>query len=126
LQTTTYTLKAKNIAGCTAVDAVTINVICNDNNIFIPNTFSPNSDGVNDQFYTRGKGLFTIKTMRVFNRWGELMMERKECQPNDPSCGWDGTYKGAKASSDVYVYVIEVLCENANLMQMKGNVTLIR
>jgi len=54
LQTTTYVCIASNANGCIARDQVTINIICNSTSIFIPNTFSPNGDGMNDIF-TRGQ-----------------------------------------------------------------------
>ena len=92
----------------------------------MPNTFSPNGDGNNDVFYPRGQGLFTIKTFRIFNRWGEIVFERANFLPNDATGGWDGRYKGQAASQDVYVYTIDVVCENKVLMHYKGNIALIR
>jgi hypothetical protein len=77
-------------------------------------------------FYPRGTGLFRIKSMTVFNRWGQIMFERKDMMPNDPAAGWTGTFKGQKASADVYIYMVEILCENNTLIPVKGNVTLLR
>lgn len=124
--TTEYTVVVKNNGGCTAKDKVTIFVICNGANVFIPNTFSPNGDGVNDVFYPRGNGLFNIKTLRVFNRWGEVVFEKNSFTPNDASAGWDGTYKGIKLSPDVYVYTLDILCDNSSVLTFKGNIALIR
>ncbi len=126
LQTTTYTCVAVNGGGCLARDMVTVYVLCDKNNIFIPNTFSPNHDGVNDAFYPRGTGLFSVKSIKIFNRWGELVYSNKDVTPNDASGGWDGTYKGKPAPADVYVYIMEITCENSKVIPMKGNVTLIR
>ena len=124
-ETTTYTVAVKNNGGCTARDNVTVYVICNGANVFIPNTFSPNGDGSNDVFYPRGTGLFSIKTARVFNRWGEVVYEKAEFMPNDAAAGWDGTFKGKKLNTDVYIYVIEILCDNNTLLTYKGNIALI-
>jgi gliding motility-associated-like protein len=77
-------------------------------------------------FYPRGKGIARIKSMRIFNRWGELMYERKDFGANDPSAGWDGTYKGVLLTPDVYVYLIDVMCDNNVIFNLKGNVTLLR
>ncbi|MEP7164931.1 MAG: PKD domain-containing protein [Ferruginibacter sp.] len=124
--TTTYTVEVANSGGCRSRDNVTVYVICNGSNVFIPNTFSPNADGANDIFYPRGKGLFSIKTARVFNRWGEVVYEKSDFMPNDASAGWDGTYKGQKLNIDVYVYVIEIMCDNNSILTFKGNIALIK
>ncbi|MEI9955521.1 MAG: gliding motility-associated C-terminal domain-containing protein [Ferruginibacter sp.] len=76
-ETTEYTVEARNAGGCKTRDRVTVFVICNGANVFVPNTFSPNGDGVNDIFYPRGTGLFSIKTLRVFNRWGEIVFGKR-------------------------------------------------
>ena len=125
-QQTTYTVEAKNDGGCLTRDKVTIFVICNGSNIFIPNTFSPNGDGANDIFYPRGTGLFKIKTLRLFNRWGELIFEKNNFPANDPAYGWDGMYKGVKLGSDVFVYLIDVICDNKMVLTYKGNIALIQ
>lgn len=125
-QTTTYQIEVKNEGGCITKDDVTINVFCNNGNLFVPNTFSPNGDGSNDVFYPRGKGLFTIRSLRIFNRWGELVFERINFNANDALTGWDGIFKGKQAPQDVYVYSIEVMCENQTVLTYAGNVALIR
>jgi gliding motility-associated-like protein len=123
---TTYAVTASNDGRCVARDQITITPICNNSNIYIPNTFSPNGDGANDVFYARGTGVYSIKNFRVFNRWGQLMYEKTNLGANNASQGWDGTANGIKVQPDVYVYVVEVLCENNQLIPLKGNVTLIR
>jgi gliding motility-associated-like protein len=124
--TTTYTVVVKNNGGCTASDQLTVNVLCNGANMFIPNTFSPNNDGMNDVFYPRGSGIFTIKRIKVFNRWGEIVFEKGVINANDASQGWDGTFRGKKLNPDVYVYTVEVLCDNDTPLIFKGNVALIK
>lgn len=125
-ETTEYTVEVRNAGGCKSKDKVTVFIICNGANIFIPNTFSPNGDGANDIFYPRGSGLFTIKTLRIFSRWGEVMFERSNFMPNDAAAGWNGTFKGMKLTPDVYVYTIDVVCDNSTVMTLKGNVALIQ
>ncbi len=125
-ETTTYTAEAVNAGGCKAKDNVTVYVVCNGANIFIPNTFSPNGDGVNDIFYPRGTGLFRIKTLRIFNRWGEVMFEKNEFMPNDVSAGWNGTFKGKLLTPDVYVYTVDLVCDNNSILTLKGNVALLQ
>jgi gliding motility-associated-like protein len=122
----TYAVTASNDGKCVARDQITITPICNNANIYIPNTFSPNGDGSNDVFYPRGTGLYSIRNFRIFNRWGQLMFEKTNVAANNASQGWDGTANGIKMQPDVYVYVMEVICENNTVFPMKGNVTLIR
>jgi gliding motility-associated-like protein len=117
---------ASNDGGCSVADDISITVVCNGANIFIPNTFSPNNDGMNDIFYPRGKGVFTIKSFRVFNRWGQEVYEALNFNANDPSKGWNGYYNGRPAPADVYVYIIEVVCDNGVMLPSKGNVSLLR
>ncbi len=124
--TTTYSIKVTDANGCVNTDNVTVIVLCNDKNIFIPNTFSPNNDGVNDWFYPRGTGLFKIQSMRIFNRWGEMVFQKASLTPNDPLAGWNGRYNGKLLTSDVYTYLIEIICENSEVLSFKGNVTLIQ
>lgn len=122
----TYSCVASNDGKCNAKDEVKITVLCNNSNVFVPNTFTPNNDGANDIFYPRGKGLFTIKSLRIFNRWGEVVFERVSFQANEPSAGWDGTFKGIKLPADVYVYSMEMQCDNSSVVPVKGNVALLR
>lgn len=125
-QTTTYTCLASNGGSCISRDEITVNVICKNTNVFVPNTFSPNGDGINEIFYARGNGLFSIKSFRVFNRWGQLIFEKLNATPNQSNDGWDGTYKGKIQTSDVFIYIMEVECENGVIIPVKGNITLLR
>lgn len=124
--TTTYKVTTTDSNGCMSSRNVTLISLCNNKNFFIPNTFSPNGDGVNDVFYPRGTGLDRIEGMRIFSRWGELVFEKKNFQANLENQGWNGTYKGKQAEVDTYVYYIDIVCENAVVITYKGNITLIR
>ena len=122
----TYKAIATNPAGCTAEDNVTIEVFCNNGNVYIPNTFSPNNDGVNDVFYIRGKGIAGIKSLRIFNRWGAVVFSKLNLSVNEPGAGWDGRYNGQPLTPDVFVYEAEIICDNNQIFPVKGNVTLIK
>lgn len=121
-----YVVTVKNAGGCIAKDKVSIFVICNGSNVFIPNTFSPNGDGNNDVFYPRGSGLFKIKNLKIYNRWGQAVFERESFNANDANAGWNGTFNGAKLNPDVFVYVIEIICDNNSILTYKGNITLLQ
>ena len=123
---TDYTISVKNPGGCRAEDRISIFVICNGANVFMPNTFSPNGDGVNDIFYPRGTGIFKIRNLRIYNRWGQLVFENNSFNANDASMGWNGTFKGAKLNADVFDYTIDIICENNSVLIYKGNIALIQ
>lgn len=125
-QTTTYSVVASNGGGCVSRDEVTVRVVCKNTSVFIPNTFSPNNDGVNEMFFPRGKGLFIVKSFRIFNRWGQLVFERYNVSPNNAADGWNGQYNGKTLTTDVYVYMMEIVCENGFIIPVKGNVTLLK
>ncbi|NEN23666.1 T9SS type B sorting domain-containing protein [Cryomorpha ignava] len=108
---------------CLRRDSVTIYVfeaICGEPNIFIPNTFTPNSDGENDEVWVRG-GNITDLEFSIFNRWGELVFKT-----TNQSIGWDGSYKGNLAEPAVYVFHLRARCGNGQEYFTKGNITLLR
>lgn len=88
--------------------------------VYIPNIFSPNSDGNNDVFLVRSENIETIH-LAVYNRWGEKVFESQ-----NPNEGWDGNYKGKPCSPDVYVYHATIMFEDGTETSRKGNVTLVR
>lgn len=126
VQSQLYRVLVRNEGGCTAFDDLQVTVTCGGGNVFMPNTFSPNGDGMNDKLYPRGTGIQGVKSLRVFNRWGQVVYERLNLKANNPLDGWDGTIKGVKAPSDVYVYTLEVVCVNNETVAIKGDVTLIQ
>lgn len=126
MQSLEYTVKVKNPGGCTAEDKVAVYVLCNNANIFVPNTFSPNGDGNNDIFYPRGSGVFKILNIKVFSRWGEVVFEKSNFNANDVSAGWNGIYKGKQLPADVFVYIMQVQCDNNSILTFKGNIALMR
>jgi gliding motility-associated-like protein len=124
--TRTYYATAYNEFGCSASDSVTVFVRCNGSLVFIPNTFTPNGDGRNDYFFPRGEGIGEMSSFRVFNRWGELIFDRKNVPLNDERAGWDGTYHGKELAPDVYVYTMQSVCSTGEVLNWKGDVTILR
>ena len=125
--TTTYTFTATSSYGCSSSADVTVSLFCDGSQVFIPNTFTPNGDGANDRFFINAHGISLIVRLSVYNRWGELVFQSLNSQPNDPAAGWDGTYKGMVLEPDVFVYVAEVICEIGNQpFSFKGDVSIVR
>lgn len=114
-------------AGCLSADSLTINVK-DVRKIYIPNAFSPNEDGVNDYFTIFGASpnVQQINDFSVYSRWGELVFEAKNFQPNNTQNGWDGTFKGEIAADGIYIYMVEVLFLDGEIGIYKGDVTLMK
>ncbi|WP_315820659.1 PKD domain-containing protein [Paraflavitalea speifideaquila] len=75
--TTLYNVRAEDIYGCSATQGITVTVICNSENYFVPNTFTPNGDGQNDVFMPRGRSIDRITRMQIFNRWESWYMKKE-------------------------------------------------
>lgn len=101
---------------------------CDCNNfLFVPNTFTPNGDGENDVFYPRcGPGITLISTFRVYNRWGVLVFERDNLNPNDKTNAWDGSYNGQPPGTEVFVWIVDAICQDGSTINKKGSVTIVR
>ena len=125
IQTTTYTLTVTDSNGCKATDTVTVfvEIPCpTDKNLQVPNAFSPNGDGYNDEFCLQGWNYCISQfQITVFDRWGE-----KVFQSSDPSFCWDGTYRGKQLDPAVFVYYITAILGNNEDISKKGNISLIR
>ncbi|MCT4579878.1 MAG: gliding motility-associated C-terminal domain-containing protein [Flavobacteriales bacterium] len=120
--TTTYYLTVEE-NGCTKSDSITIYVkelLCGEEDVYVPNAFTPNSDHANDNLYVRGNNIEKL-LFRVYDRWGELVFETTQ-----QGKGWDGKYKGKDCDPAVFVYYLEVTCGEGETYFEKGNITLIR
>lgn len=126
MATTTYTVTGYSRFGCVDSDQVVVKVLCDQSQVFIPNSFTPNGDAQNDVFFPRGTGISKIQSLRVYTRWGEVVYERTGFDVNDESVGWDGTHKGNVLSPDIYVYVMEATCQNGETVVWKGDISIIR
>lgn len=90
-------------------------------NIGVPNAFSPNDDNLNDLLYVEGGNNIVLMTLRIFNRWGELVYES-----NDPQAGWDGVYKKTAQDMDVFAYTLIAQLISGRQVSAQGNITLVR
>jgi gliding motility-associated-like protein len=123
----TYKLTVFDANGCEGFDEVVVELERN-RNVFVPNVFSPNGDDKNDFFLPfTGLGVVRVNYMRVFDRWGELIYSLQNLPAGqDTNIGWDGTFRGKKAESGVYVYLMEVVFEDGQVLLYRGDVNLLR
>lgn len=123
-QKVTVVVRAKGVIDCqTSANAIPVTgTSANpfENQLYIPNTFTPNGDGKNDIFYAYGN-LVNQFRMRVYNQWGEFYFESLSL-----NTGWDGRYRGVLQPNGVYVYYVDVTFSDGTTKQYKGTVTLLR
>lgn len=118
----TYYLRGTTPNGCEDIDTIVINVVDRPQ-MFLPNAFSPNGDGLNDVFAPSFVGYALINTLEVFNRYGQLVY--KSSMNNNP--GWDGTFRGRDCDVGVYYYRITFTDPyNPDRHSLTGDVTLLR
>jgi len=120
LQTTTYYVLGVDSNGCLDRDS-TIIYVTKIHELYVPNAFSPNGDGINDFFNFYTKGIKRILSVSVFNRWGEQVFYSES-----EKTYWDGTFKGKPQESNVFVY--QIIAETFDDTQIikKGNLSLLR
>lgn len=95
--------------------------------VYIPNIFSPNGDGENDVFYIKSdNSVGVIKSMNIFDRWGEQVFGGVNLRTNDQSSGWDGRLNGNYVLPGVYVYDIIILTVENKELQYSGDITVLR
>ena len=126
-------LTITNLFGC--IDTIKKRVIIEDFIIYIPNSFTPNNDDINDVFEPKGMGVKKYK-LAIFNRWGELIFTCEHLSGNekyDPinqneKTGWDGTLDRSEniAQLGVYIYKIDLEDVFGETHQYIGEVNLIR
>ncbi|WP_316746765.1 putative Ig domain-containing protein [Pedobacter gandavensis] len=122
-QGVTIQVRATGQLACQMSDATTINSNADNpagNQIFIPNTFTPNNDGKNDVLYVYGNTISKMR-FRLYNQWGQFLFESTNVQN-----GWDGTYKGQVQPNGVYVYQFEAELNDGTKTTKKGTITLLR
>ncbi|MFB6455134.1 gliding motility-associated C-terminal domain-containing protein [Chitinophaga sp. Hz27] len=117
---TTYHLQVSNAQGCIGYDSVSVKFYTGPD-IYVPNAFSPNGDGVNDRFRFIPVGMISYKYFRIYNRWGQELYAS-----TDFKTGWDGTIGGQPAPMDTYIWILDATDVNGKNIQQKGTVTLIR
>ncbi len=125
--TTAYTVFVEDEQGCTDSDVILINLI-KPRQFFIPNVFSPvNDDGNNDIFMIfGGPEVREIITFQIYDRWGNLVYENSNFQPNNPAFGWDGTLNGRLMNAAVFAYYVKIAFTDGWIEDVKGEVILMR
>jgi gliding motility-associated-like protein len=123
--TTTFAIEVKDSNGCKASDNIQV-IVQKEDAVYIPNAFSPNNlDNINDFFTVyAGRSVRRVRTLYVFDRWGELMFKNEDFQPNKPQIGWDGKFHDRFLDPAVFTYWTEVEYIDGRTEIFKGDLIL--
>ena len=109
------------VSGCSgASQSYKITVLPLAKDVFVPNIFSPNGDGKNEELLIYGNYIVSFE-MHIFNQWGQRLVTL-----TSKNQGWDGKYKGTAQPVGVYVYVLKAVLKDGRKVNLRGSVTLIR
>ncbi len=116
-QTTTYFLEAITLNGCTVTDSITVIVEPAPvlTTLFVPNLFSPNGDGKNDELRLYGQRIETM-TFQVYDRQGTLLFETNRLEE-----GWNGKYRNQSLPNGLYLWKISGSFEDGTPLVFEGN-----
>lgn len=121
LHSTAVTMTVYNRFGCHSTDSIYIETKPCDE-IFVPNAFTPNNDGMNDYFKPMLLNGQVLVSLRVYNRLGQMVYDNR-----NPKKGWDGNFvSGQPAASDTYMYLLEYTGTDHKYYIKKGSVNLLR
>ncbi|MCC6726766.1 MAG: gliding motility-associated C-terminal domain-containing protein, partial [Saprospiraceae bacterium] len=126
MTTTRYHLFAKTENGCEAEDDVLL-IVRKEDDVYVPNAFSPNGDGTNDFFTVYpGRSVLIINRLQVFDRWGEEVFSIYDAPPNHPATRWFGNFRGMACQTGVYVWLLEVAYIDGRVGLLKGDLVLMK
>jgi gliding motility-associated-like protein len=115
------TVLAEDAKGC--ISTASINVfIDKKDGLFIPNAFNPDREGYS-VFGTEYVKI--IHSMRIYDRWGELVFEAKDFKP-DGSVEWDGSFRGKPLNTGAFVVTIDVEFKTGERKSMSSDLLLAR
>ncbi len=126
LQQTEIRVMVIDTNGCLAEARLTLRADTRPE-VYIPNVFSPNQDGINDFFTIYGnKDVEQIVELRIYDRWGNFVFTKNEFLPNIENYGWDGNFRNKEMNPAVFAYGAKVLFKDGSIQFYKGDVTLVR
>lgn len=114
-----YSVVVHNACGIDS-DELRVELIECECSFYIPNSFTPNGDRINDEFSSKSNCDFLEFSMLIFNRWGQIIFET-----NSPLMSWDGKYNGTLSPIGMYIYQVNFKFKN-ELKTAHGSVSLIR
>ena len=111
--------------GCIATDTLFIEA-GKIRDVWMPNVFSPNGDGINDILYLQGRALADFRNFRIVDRWGQQVFQRDQGRIDQAIEGWDGKKGGNTVQSGVYYWSVEIIYPDGSTEARQGFVTLVQ
>ncbi len=109
-------------SGCITYDSLLVRVFDNKLvDVFVPKSFTPNGDGVNDLLLPYLAGIKTFQYFKIYDRYGKLLFETK-----DPDKGWNGFFNGNPQPMSIYIWVAVGIADDGSQVQKKGETLLLR
>ncbi|NNE15740.1 MAG: hypothetical protein HKN51_12225, partial [Saprospiraceae bacterium] len=123
---TTFCARVVDINGCEESDCVVIREIL-EVNVYLANVFTPEISDFNNRFFVQtDENITSVKSFRIFDRWGSQVFEGEEDHlPNDPDFGWDGIWKDGRVRAGVYTYHVVVIDALESEHKFVGSITLL-
>jgi gliding motility-associated-like protein len=125
----TYKITVTNGSGCTAEDQIMLQVKCDKSAVFLPSAFTPNNDQWNQVFYplhAPGYSRVKISSFKIYDRFGHPVFQSGNFYSNDKTAGWDGRLNGRDCAVGSYIYTLEMVCGNNQVVSFSGNILLLR
>lgn len=125
IESTAIQATLTTIDGCLVTDELQLSVPI-ETSIYAPSAFSPNGDGIND-FFTiySNENIAIIQSLKIGDRWGNLVFQASDFPPNQDSFGWDGTFKNQRLSSQVFIYFLTVEMQDGSIKKLSGEIFLV-
>lgn len=124
LEDATLTVELTDSNECIHRDELFINVELKKL-VYQPNVFSPDGDGINDRFYLSTPGAATIRDLKIYNRWGNVVYAKSDFPSNVELEGWDGKLRGATEQDQIFSYIAHILFPDNTTEKIVGQVMLI-
>lgn len=117
-----YAIRLTSPEGCVTTDSLLVRVF-NDKlvEIFVPKSFTPNGDGLNDKIYAYISGISEFRYLKIINRYGKQVFETRNVDQ-----GWDGNFNGTPQPMSVFFWLAEGIAEDGSTVQRSGQFLLIR
>lgn len=119
-----YSLTISNSCGSSSASTQVTLEACEA--LYIPTAFSPNGDGLNDEFLIYAPSGLVVEQLQIFDRWGNQVFRRDGSVMGDQSVGWDGTFRGRPLPVGTYIYWLKFLQVGGERAVRSGEINLLR